>query len=441
MTDFTFSGTIEFDTISSSGEYDITASGAQGGSGTQAAGGKGAAVGGDIYLMSGTVLEILVGGEGHEANNIGGGGGGSFVFETSRGTLTPVLIAGGGGGNTDLHAGSFGLVGQTGGKGYGTLGALGGVDGAPGAGAGNNGSVGGGGGGGYTGGTGGAGNFRSANSGAAGTTLASDFAGGAAGNVDGTKSGVGGFGGGGGAGYGGGGGGGYGGGGGGFGGGGGGGGSYLSAKLTNTTASAGIHGGNGDVTVDFVSPLCYLHGTSILTPTGLVKIEDLRIGDAVVTRFSGIQRVKFLGRQSYAPEFITHNPENWPVRIQAGALADGTPARDLYVSPGHSMLLGEVLVLASNLVNGVTITQRRPTTQLDYVQIDLGHHDCVLAEAAWSETFADAPGLRAQFHNAAEFHALYPDAPPPDELHLCAPRPQRGWKLEATLRTIAARAA
>jgi len=212
----------------------------------------------------------------------------------------------------------------------------------------------------------------------------------------------------------------------------------FSSADTGARFSIGADGlGRALITEDV---LCYLHGTRIVTPTGAVAVEDLHIGDAVVTRFGAVQRIKWLGRQSYAPEFIEHNQTKWPVRIAAGALADGVTARDLYVSPGHSMLLGETLVLASKLVNGITVTQTRPVAELNYVQIELAGHDCVLAEGAWSETFADAPGLRAQFHNAAEFYALYPDEPLVEELRLCAKRPERGAALAAALRPVAARA-
>jgi hypothetical protein len=100
-------------------------------------------------------------------------------------------------------------------------------------------------------------------------------------------------------------------------------------------------------------------------------------------------------------------------------------------------------VLASALVNGVTITQEPPedTDMIDYFQIELTGHDCVIAEGAWSETFADGPGLRAQFHNAEEYYALYPDEPPPEALKLCAPRPEGGPKLEAALQPVLALAA
>jgi hypothetical protein len=64
----------------------------------------------------------------------------------------------------------------------------------------------------------------------------------------------------------------------------------------------------------------------------------------------------------------------------------------------------------------------------------------VIAEGAWSETYADCEGLRGQFHNAAEFYDLYPAYRTPEELSLCAPRPEYGPKLDKALRPLVARA-
>jgi Hint domain len=186
--------------------------------------------------------------------------------------------------------------------------------------------------------------------------------------------------------------------------------------------------------------LCYLRGTHILTPTGEAFVEDLKIGDSVITRFGGIQPIKWIGRQTYDARFAKDNREHLPVCIRAGALGACLPARDLYVSPGHSMLLDGKLVLATSLVNGLTITQDWSPAIIDYFQIELETHDCVIAEGTWSETYADGPGQRDCFHNAAEFAALYPNHAPPSELTLCAPRPERGPKLAAALRDVVARA-
>jgi len=197
----------------------------------------------------------------------------------------------------------------------------------------------------------------------------------------------------------------------------------------------------GEPAAYVAEPLCFLRGTNILTHTGEVCVEALNIGDLVVTRFNGMQPVKWIGRQSYAAHFVQKDQDKLPVRIGANALGNRFPLRDLYVSPGHSMLLGGSLVLARCLVNGITITQGPAPRQIDYFSVELEDHDCVAAQGAWSETYADAPGQRAQFHNAAEYFALYPDAPPPDELRLCVPRPESGPKLDAALRPVVARAA
>jgi len=170
-----------------------------------------------------------------------------------------------------------------------------------------------------------------------------------------------------------------------------------------------------------------------------VKVETLKAGDTVVTRFGGLQKIRWIGRQSFSGESLKGDWQNVPVHIRAGALGDNAPSRDLYVSPGHSMLVDGTLLLAKNLVNGITITQGWIPEQVEYYQLDLGAHDCVLAEGAWSETFADAGGLREEFHNAADFTARYPNVRAPDTIALCAPRPEQGEALAKGLHPILAR--
>lgn len=216
----------------------------------------------------------------------------------------------------------------------------------------------------------------------------------------------------------------------------------LQLDLTTLVAGTSFvvsNDGNGGTDIT-TNAICYLRGTRIITARGEIPVEDVRAGDLVVTRFGGLQPVRWVGRQSFGRRFVQNNRGKIPVRISAGALGGGLPLRDLFVSPGHSMLLGEVLLLARQLVNGITITQNEFPEILDYFQFELDTHDCLLAEGSWSESFADGPGLRAQFHNATEYLAAHPDYMEP-QLTLCAARPESGPAFERALLPLLARAA
>jgi hypothetical protein len=215
----------------------------------------------------------------------------------------------------------------------------------------------------------------------------------------------------------------------------------ISALGERPVMAPGLTGGeaiHGSAATDL---LCCLRGTKILTPVGEVCVETLGIGDRLITRFHGIRPIKWMGRQSFGARFINANRDKLPVRIRADALGDQLPARDLFVSPAHAMLVDETLVLAKTLVNGVTITQDEVADECHYYQIEFETHDCVIAEGTWSESYADVEGVRGQFHNAAEFEGLYPDDRAPKEKSLCAARTDGGARLDAVLRPVVARAA
>jgi autotransporter passenger strand-loop-strand repeat protein len=212
-------------------------------------------------------------------------------------------------------------------------------------------------------------------------------------------------------------------------------------QLQNTIDAIYDIASDGHGGIMLTRAICYLRGTTILTPSGLVNIEDIKIGDRVMTRFGGVQQIRWIGRQTYDAKSIVDNRDQIPVRFRRGSLGDGLPVRDLYISPGHSMLIGGSLIMAKYLVNGVSVTQDWMPDTVDYFQLELSGHDCVLAEGVWSETYADFEGGRAQFHNAADFYAMFPNYREPEELKLCAPRPEKGMALAAALRPIVARAA
>jgi hypothetical protein len=91
--------------IPSTGYYDFTVAGAQGGASSEfGAGGNGAVVGGELFFDAGDTLDIVVGGPGGQGfggngGYGGGGGGGSFVFGES------LLFAAAGGAGAFFDAG------------------------------------------------------------------------------------------------------------------------------------------------------------------------------------------------------------------------------------------------------------------------------------------------------------------------------------------------
>jgi hypothetical protein len=184
---------------------------------------------------------------------------------------------------------------------------------------------------------------------------------------------------------------------------------------------------------------CYCQGTLILTERGEVAVEDLAIGDQVMTLDGTVQPIRWLGRRSYGHRFARRSPHAWPVLIQAGALGPHIPQRDLAVSPEHAIYLDGALVPARHLVNGRSIVTGAPAGDVHYHHVELDAHAVIFANGAPAETFID-DNSRQIFHNAAEFRALYPDDT--SEIRpFCAPRLDEGYALAAIRDRLDQRAA
>lgn len=170
-------------------------------------------------------------------------------------------------------------------------------------------------------------------------------------------------------------------------------GSYTSATASNT---------------ETLTVICFMPGTMIATPDGEAAVETLQPGDLVLTSTGEIKPINWIGRQTVSKRFA--DPlRSYPIRVRAGALDDNAPTRDLYVSPDHALLVGDVMVNAGALVNGTSITREKtiPDTFV-YYHVELDDHSFVLAEGAPAETFVDNID-RMNFDNWSEYQALYPE--------------------------------
>jgi ELWxxDGT repeat protein len=173
-----------------------------------------------------------------------------------------------------------------------------------------------------------------------------------------------------------------------------------------------------------LQPACFCRGSRILTVRGEVAVEALAIGDLVVTLSGLAEPIRWIGRRAYDGRFIAGHPAILPICVAAGALADGVPARDLWLSPEHSLCLDGVLVRAEHLVNGMTIAQADRVERLEYFHIELDAHDVILADGAPAETYVDCDN-RNMFQNAADFAEHYPGDERP-RWRFCLPRLEWG---------------
>ncbi len=205
--------------------------------------------------------------------------------------------------------------------------------------------------------------------------------------------------------------------------------------LTISTGPNDPHGANWNLNSGTAVCYCFLAGTAVETPDGEVTVETLKTGDMVVLADGRVAPISWLGVQTVSTRFA--DPLRvFPVRIRAGALADGLPRRDLLVSPDHAVLLDGLLVQAGAMVNNRSITREPSMPEVfRYYHIEIADHSCILAEGVAAETFVDNVS-RMAFDNWQER-----DAPPAIE-EMNIPRVKSARQLPPTLRNqLEARAA
>lgn len=122
---------------------------------------------------------------------------------------------------------------------------------------------------------------------------------------------------------------------------------------------------------------CLLKGTKILTPNGYILIEKLKIGQYIMTHTFKLVKIKNIFNSVVFPQ------ENFlPYIIPKGKM---NAFEDLYISPYHSILVGNKFYLAKNLHFEIYKT----TNLLYYYHIETEDYftDTLIANGVIVETF------------------------------------------------------
>lgn len=195
----------------------------------------------------------------------------------------------------------------------------------------------------------------------------------------------------------------------------------LGSGVTFLNAQGEVTGSACGAEINQVVTPCFTPGSLIATPAGERRVEDLAVGDRVITRDNGIQGIRWMGKRSLQGQGLQHADHLQPVLIRQGALGNGLPDRDMMVSPNHRVLVAndktalyfedqEVLVAAKHLTGLAGVDAVR-TTAVTYIHFMFDRHEVVLSDGSWTESFQPGDQSLRGLDNAQrnEIYEVFPD--------------------------------
>lgn len=170
-----------------------------------------------------------------------------------------------------------------------------------------------------------------------------------------------------------------------------------------------------------ITNVCFTRGAVVSGVNGTdKKVEDLIIGDMVMTKSGTAKKVRWAGHSTLTPNTLEQFPNRRPIRFCAGALGGDHP--EFTVSPQHKIYVegsklaktlgvDEALAPAKHLVNGTTITRDDSCEAVDYFHIMFEQHEVLFVEGVWSESFYPGKYTMSSVSDAMkeEIVFLFPD--------------------------------
>jgi preprotein translocase subunit YajC len=157
---------------------------------------------------------------------------------------------------------------------------------------------------------------------------------------------------------------------------------------------------------------CFLRDTRIRTERGETMVQDLVVGDRVVTLSGRSRPITWIGTGQVLVSPGKRSAAT-PIIVRRNALADGVPYYDLRLTKGHSLFVDGVLVPAEFLVNHRSVLWDDHKRQVEFYHIELDAHDVLVANGTPAESYRD-DGNRWLFKNFNDGWGQLPEPP-------CAP--------------------
>lgn len=135
-------------------------------------------------------------------------------------------------------------------------------------------------------------------------------------------------------------------------------------------------------------PTCFTPGTLIDTRKGPIPVEQLKVGDEVLTLDGGFQQIRFI-----VDDIVRATERHTPVLFEPGSFENKVP---LMVSQQHRLLVtdwraehywgqDEILVAAKHLVNGTSI-RLVPGGSVRYIHLLFDKHQIIIGNGVPSES-------------------------------------------------------
>jgi hypothetical protein len=89
-----------------------------------------------------------------------------------------------------------------------------------------------------------------------------------------------------------------------------------------------------------------------------------------------------------------------PICIKKDAFGENKPFKDLYVSPGHRLLLNGEMVQVSKIINGISIHQDNECNKVEYYHLECVNHCAIVANGILAESYLDVDNNRCVFESS-----------------------------------------